>query len=221
MTRPVVWANCVGMILFTVVAVVSAMVFLDYYTLHNENIAVPNLIGLSREDAEEKLEAVGLHMQVTDTGFVKTRGAGVVLVQEVASGKEVKAGRTINVTVNSLNSPTIALPDIADNCSLAEAKARLLAIGIKVGPVEYITGERGWVYDIKLRGRVVTAGSKIPIDQPVTIVVGDGGTEDFDQFGEEDELFSGDGSYDGHIDFSDDMDMSDEDYIIQEITNGR
>lgn len=222
MTRPILWGNCLGMIAFIVVVVIGTMVFINYYTRHDENIKVPNLTGLTQEAAEKKLEELGLHLQVTDTGYVRTKGAGVILLQETAAGKEVKEGRIINVTINSLNSPTIALPDLADNCSLAEAKARLAAIGIKIGPVEYIIGEKGWVYDIKLRGRVVTAGTRIPVDQAVTIVVGDGGTDEYDQYGEdEEELYSGDGSYDSG-NFSDDEEegdnyLSDKDYIIQEM----
>lgn len=225
-TSPIVWGNCLGVMIVGLVIIISALVFLDYYTMHDENIRVPNLAGLSKGEAARKLKNLGLQMEVTDTGFVRNKPAGVILVQEIAPGKEVKEGRTINVTINSADSPTITLPDLADNCSLAEAKARLMAIGIKIGPVQYITGEKGWVYEIRLRGRVVTAGSRIPTDEAVTIVVGDGGTDDYDQYGDDPDAGFGDGyngvdEYDEYFNGSRDNSMSDEDYIIQEITNGR
>lgn len=219
LTSPIVWGNCLGMLVALTALVVATLIFLDKYTHHDDNISIPDLTGLSQERAEEMLESLGLHMEVADTGYVRTKPAGVVLLQETLPGKEVKEGRTVRVTINSEGSPTITLPEVVDNWSLAEAKARLTAIGFRLAPVEYVTGQKGWIYNVKVRGRVVTAGAKIPVDQPITLVVGDGGTDDFDQYGEDDEeLFSGDeGDDDGEINFDDEGEMNMKDRIIREI----
>ena len=64
------------------------------------------------------------------------------------------------------------MPDIADNCSLREAEARLKALGFKLAPNEYIEGDKDWVLGVKCRGQNVAAGERVPIDAPVTLVVG-------------------------------------------------
>lgn len=151
---------------------------IDLYTHHDTTITVPNLKGLSQEAAALKMERLGLQVEVSDTGFVRTLAAGTVLQQSIAAGEKVKPGRLVYITINSNNSPTIVLPDIGDNCSLREAQSRLRSIGFRLGPVEYIDGDQDWVYDVKVRGRVVPAGTRVSVDDPVTLVVGNGKIDD-------------------------------------------
>ena len=77
----------------------------------------------------------------------------------------------------------MALPDIADNSSLREAQAKLTAMGFKLGPVEYVSGDLDWVYGVKSQGRNVYAGERVPIDVPLVLQVGkDSGYEELDDF---------------------------------------
>ena len=69
-------------------------------------------------------------------------------------------------------------PDIADNCDVYEAEVRLRAMGFKLGPKEYVEGDKDWVINVKCRGRVVNAGDKIPAEAPIVLVVGNSLTED-------------------------------------------
>lgn len=177
-TSRLLWGNCLGMIITNVLLIAAVFVFLGYYTHHGENISVPDLRGMAEASASAKLHSLGLELEVADTGYVRTLPPDVILGQQVTPGSEVKVGRVIRVTINSANSPTITLPDLADNCSYHEAKARLTAIGFRLAAVEYTTGEHDWVYAIKVHGRTVTAGQKIPVNSPVTIVVGDGSVND-------------------------------------------
>ena len=64
------------------------------------------------------------------------------------------------------------MPDIADNSSLREAQAKLKAMGFKLGPVEYIPGDKDWVYAVKCRGRFVYSGEQVPTDVPLILQVG-------------------------------------------------
>ena len=99
------------------------------------------------------------------------------------AGSKVKTGRTIYLTINTRNVPTLPIPDIADNCSLREAEARLKSLGFKLGPIEYAPGDKDWVLSVKCKGRNVVAGDRVEIDVPITLVVGnnnDGIGDDFD-----------------------------------------
>lgn len=150
----------------------------DFYTRHGQTVTVPDLKGMSQEGATLKMERLGLQVEVTDTGFVRGLAAGTVLQQSLAAGSKVKPGRLVYITINDNNSPTIVLPDIGDNCSLREAQSRLRSIGFKLGPVEYIDGDQDWVYDVKVRGRAVPAGTRVSVDDPVVLVVGNGQIDD-------------------------------------------
>ena len=111
---------------------------------------------------------------MTDTGYVRTLPADCILEQSPQPGDKVKSGHVIYVIVNSGNTPTITLPDIIDNSSVREAIAKLTAMGFKVGPPQYIVGEREWVYGATVNGRHVSAGERIPVGAVVVLQVGNG-----------------------------------------------
>ena len=73
----------------------------------------------------------------------------------------------------------MTIPDLANNTSVREAEARLRTLGFTLTEHKYISGDRDWVYAVKLRGRDVNAGERIPVDLPITLVVGKGTEEDF------------------------------------------
>ena len=98
----------------------------------------------------------------------------LILAQSPVAGSKVKTGRAVYVTVNSSSSPTIALPDVVDNCSEREAEARLSAMGFQLTEPQRIHGEKEWVYGIISRGRHVATGDRVSTDYPLTLVVGDG-----------------------------------------------
>jgi hypothetical protein len=78
------------------------------------------------------------------------------------------------VTVNSPSSPTFAIPDIVDNSSFREAEAKLMAMGFRLTEPQKVVGEKDWVYGIICRGRRVSNGDRVPIDYPLTLMIGTG-----------------------------------------------
>jgi beta-lactam-binding protein with PASTA domain len=162
------------MVIVLVIIVFGTFKGIDYYTHHGEKITVPNLKGIQMADAEYKLSQMGLKAVVVDSGYIRSLAPGCVLEQMPAAGEEVKNGRIIYLTVNSTSTPTLALPDIADNSSYREAVARLQAMGFRVGMPEYVEGEKDWVYGVKCGGRVVSSGQRVPIDVPLVLQVGNG-----------------------------------------------
>lgn len=173
-----IWGNCLGVALVAILLVAGGLFFIRFYTHHGEVIEMPDICGQNSEVAVKKLKMLGLRAEVTDTGFVKTLPPGTILEQSIASGTEIKPGRLITLTINSAGSPTIALPDLADNCSLREAQTRLKAIGFKLAPPELILGEKDWVYGVKVNGRTASAGTRVPAGAAITLVVGNGDNEE-------------------------------------------
>lgn len=168
------WGNFLAMGIVACGLVYGTLWAIDRYTLHSQEVVVPELRGLQATTAQRRLLECGLEGVVNDSGFVRNQPAGAILEQTIAANQKVKPGRIIYLTINSGNMPTIALPDLADNSSLREAQTRLSSIGFRLAPVEYINGERDWVYDVKCHGQSVSAGTRIAADTPITLVVGNG-----------------------------------------------
>lgn len=162
------------MIVFIVLLCLVLKFGIDIYTHHGEEISIPNIKHKNFADAEHILENAGLKIMVSDTGYVKTLPPDCILEQTPVAGKNVKSGRTIYVVINSSASPVLTIPDIIDNCSYREAKAKLTAMGFKVGSVEYMPGEKDWVYGLKSKGRNLQNGQKVSVTDVIVIQVGDG-----------------------------------------------
>ncbi len=175
---PLVMLNCLGMILVVVLFFFGTLAFIDFYTLHGEEVEVPRLTGVSEQIAYSKLKALGLKAEVRDTGYVHKAAPFEVLEQSIKPGTKIKPGRTIYLTINSNGSKRIELPDLADNCSRREAEDKLKTLGFKLGATEFIIGDPDWVYEVKVNGKTVKAGTRISVDLPITLVVGKGGLED-------------------------------------------
>ena len=180
LTSKYIWLNLAAMAAVLVVLAVGVKFGIDIYTHHGEAIPIPDIRRKSFADAKHILANAGLLIEVTDTGYVRTLPADCILEQSPQPGDRVKSGHVSYVIVNSGNTPTITMPDIIDNSSMREAMAKLRAMGFKVGPAQFIVGEKEWVYGATVNGRHVVAGDKIPVDAVVVLQVGNGSRSETD-----------------------------------------
>lgn len=174
----IIWGNLLAMALTAIALVVGVLIYLGFYTHHGETISVPNVVGQRSEVAQRKLESLGLRVEITDTGHVTSCAADIILEQRIAPGTPVKTNRLIQLTVNSAKARTIPFPNIVDG-SLREATMKLKAIGFKMGAVKRIDGDLDLVMRAEVLGREVHFGERISIESPITLVVGNGKTEDY------------------------------------------
>ena len=202
LTAPIVWGNLLAMVLVVILVILGVWKGMAIYTLHGQYIEVPRVVGSQESDANYQLGSVGLVAVVVDSAYNKREPSGCILEQQPAPGRRVKRGRELYLTINTERSPTMALPDIADNSSLREAQARLTAMGFKLGPVEYVAGDRDWVYGVKCRGRNVYSGERVPIDVPLVLQVGN--DKRVDEIDDDVEDVEDEVSADGGIDNLDD-----------------
>lgn len=172
--RHYVLINLLAMAMVIVLLCVGVKYALAIYTHHGEGIEVPDLKGMTYLKARLLLEEDNLNIVVSDSGYVKTMPADCILAQTPGVGTKVKSGHTIYVTVNSPSSPTFAIPDVVDNSSYREAEAKLMAMGFQLTEPQKVVGEKDWVYGIICRGRRVSNGDRIPIDYPLTLMIGTG-----------------------------------------------
>ena len=168
------WGNLVAMLIVVILLCLGVKVGIDIYTHHGEVIKVPDVRRKQFADAEHLLHSNDLKVVVSDTGYVKTLPPDCILEQSPEPGKGVKSGRIVYVVINSSHSPMLTIPDIIDNCSYREARAKLIAMGFKVGTTEYIPGEKDWVYGLKSKGVLLRNGQKVSVNDIIVIQVGDG-----------------------------------------------
>lgn len=174
------WGNILAMVIVVVVLCLGVKFGLESYTRHGEGIPVPDLSNMSYSSAMTLLEQSGLKIVVSDSGYNKKLPAECILAQNPGAGANVKSGHTVYVTVNSPLSPSFAIPDIIDNSSMREAVAKLTAMGFKLLDPHYVVGEKDWVYGVAARGRFLNTGDRVSIEEPLTLVVGSGMTDDSD-----------------------------------------
>lgn len=174
------WGNLAAMALVVGALIVGAKFGLGIYTHHGESIAIPNIVHKKFDNATHVLDQLGLRVEVSDTGYVKTLPPGCILEQNPEPGEHVKSGHVIYVTINASHTPTLTLPDIIDNSSLREAMAKLSAMGFKLTPPQFVPGEKDWVYGVVVKGKHVAYGDKIPVDDAVTIQAGNGQLDEDD-----------------------------------------
>lgn len=194
--------NLAAMALVVALACLGVKYGLDLYTHHGESIAVPDVRKKSFADADFLLSQQGLKVVVSDTGYVRSLPPDCILEQSPEPGMNVKSGHIVHLIINSSSSPTLALPDIIDNSSVREAMAKLTAMGFKLAKPEYMPGEKDWVYGVTVRGKHVTTGDRISIEDALTLQVGSGqrdedesvdyvdapAYDDFDEEGDVDEF---------------------------------
>ena len=174
LSAPMVWGNLLAMFVVVILLCFGLKWWLSAYTHHGEGVKVPDLYGLKHQEAVEKFEADELVVVVNDSTYVNGMPAGAIVSQSPEPGMEVKRGRVIYVTINSLTMPCERIPDLIDNCSVREAQARLKSLGFVLLAPKLIDGEKDWVYGIQFRGRNLVAGDNVPRESELTLVIGNG-----------------------------------------------
>ncbi|HPU97004.1 MAG TPA: PASTA domain-containing protein, partial [Candidatus Hydrogenedentes bacterium] len=99
-------------------------------------VAVPDLTGLSRADAETVLAAAGLGVGPVTELCSDTVAAGFVIGQSPAGGTRVQPGSAVLLQVSSGPCPpvSIAVPNVTGT-EQADAVAAILGVGLSVGNI--------------------------------------------------------------------------------------
>jgi beta-lactam-binding protein with PASTA domain len=156
-----------------VILVFSLFISLRFYTRHGEGKPVPNLKGLSVENAVQLLESEGFRYQI-DSIFILDKKPGLVLEQDPDPNTNVKTNRMIYLTIVSSQTPDVNFPDI-ENKTLVEAQAMLENYGLKIGDTTYKPDiARDAVLGFNYAGQSVSVGQKIPKGSRINLILGDG-----------------------------------------------
>ncbi|MDR0802402.1 PASTA domain-containing protein [Fluviicola sp.] len=158
---------------FVVVGIV--VLYLDQYTNHGEKIDVPNVVGLKMANAQSKLEALELKIEVLDSVYKPELPTGTIITQDpLPTSKSVvyvKSGRVIRVQV-SKKSRLVEMPSLIDK-SERIAESILKNRGLKYHK-NYVPSREanGAVLRQLYNGHEIREGMKIPVGSVITLVIG-------------------------------------------------
>ena len=169
--------NILLMFAVLVLVIFGTLKWLDSYTRHNEVVVVPDVKGLTMEDAVSFFENNGLRYNIIDSVFSKDVAPGTIVELKPNAGAKVKEGRIVFITLNALSSQMATVPDVED-MSFRQAYALLRARGFESVEIEYMPGDfKDLVIAVELRGRVIRSGEKVPLTSPLILKVSNGEDE--------------------------------------------
>ena len=166
--------NLIILFLILVVVFFSLTLLLNKYTLHGENISVPELRGLKISKLEKILITHNFHYKVVDSLYEVEKEPGTILDQDPAPNSKVKVNRTIYLTVNATQPPDVKMPDLVD-VSFRQAEAMLQSFGLIIGDVVYRSDlAKNAVLEQLYKNRNKKPGTMIPKGAVIDLVLGDG-----------------------------------------------
>lgn len=160
------------MLVVTVLLIWLTLGGLKIYTRHNQAFPMPDIYGMTQEDAYKVLKKGRLKMEITDSVYNESMPPGVVLETIPKVGSMIKKKRTIFVVVNHSQVKQLVIPNIFE-ISRRQAEALLSGSGFTNIKVKYIPGT---FHDLSLylkdsHGRILQPGEKAPYNAPLTLEV--------------------------------------------------
>ena len=155
-----------------VLLLVAVTVWLKHYTLHGREVTIPEVTGMSEEEAQIVLRGSSLYMVVVDSTYSAKAPLGTVVEQTPPAHSHAKPDRPVYVVMNAHTKQMIPLPELHD-VSYRQAEATLRSIGLAVTNIEYEPSlYPDNVLDIRVDGNSVEAGTRLQEGSGVTLVIG-------------------------------------------------
>lgn len=171
--NPIV-ANLLLAIILTIAIIIGTLRWLDHYTLHNEAVVVPDVKGLTLDEADEFFKNSKLRYNVVDSVFSKDVAPGAIVELVPVAGSKVKENRIVFVTINAQTSQMGKIPEIQD-LSFRQAYALLRSIGFSSVEIEYVAGEyKDLAVAVELNQRLLSKGEYVPLNAPLTLKISSG-----------------------------------------------
>ena len=156
------------------------MNYLETYTNHDQQLPVPNFIGVHVDDLEAFTEGKELRYVVRDSVFSDDYPLGTVIKQDPMFHTNelpnyVKPNRRIYLTVVKKIGEYKVIPDLlSNNTSKAVGKAKLEMAGFKVEYELIEHKDKDKIIDVTYRTKSINKNTKLLKGSVITIVYGSG-----------------------------------------------
>lgn len=165
----------ISIVVVFIVGIFLVMKFLSYKTNHDQKIEVPNLAKMELAEADKILEDLDLDFYVIDSAsFNAEYPPKSVIEQNPEAGDFVKEGRKIYLTLNPSSFRKVAVPNVLGKTK-RQVVTQLTSAGFKIGNSSYIPDiGRDVVRKLQFKGEELKAGTSIPKNSIIDLVLGDG-----------------------------------------------
>ncbi len=157
-----------------IVIVFLTLLWLSIFTRHGQKRSVPDLFGLSVEEAEKTVKRNKMRFQVIDSVYTNIAARGCVVEQNPVPGFEVKKNRRIVVTINAYNPEMVEMPNLLE-LSKRQALALIESSGLEIGKLNYKPDLAvDYVLEQLYHGKSVEPGDSIQKGSVIDLVLGKG-----------------------------------------------
>jgi len=166
---------------FAIILLIIFYNYLPFVTKHNETITVPNLVGVSVENIESKLQEAGFELIVQDTIYSKEYQPFTIIDQKPVAGTKVKQGRKIYLIISPKTPPKVRMPKL-DGLSYQMGIAKIKTMQLEVGAIRFRPDiAKDAILGQEINGRPVKENELVQVGTTIDLVVGSGvGDEEID-----------------------------------------
>lgn len=177
--RHPVLLNSLLMVLALVALGYIALLFIDVFTSHGQQVQVPDVRNMPLEKAIDILDDAGLRWEISDSStFYENYKPGTVIDQDPKAKSYIKKIRIVYLSVNAMHAPIIPLPKLVDLPG-RQGMATLKAMGFKHVTMDSIPSEMdGLILQVTVDGHHVAPGNPVSVNSQIKISVGDGSIVD-------------------------------------------
>ena len=146
--------------------------FLDVWTHHGQVAKVPNVINMNLREGVQILNEADLKVVVSDSVYRKDLRGGTIVDIIPQPGAIVKADREVYVTIVAFSAEPVIIDMLLTDISWRQAEAYLKSKGLKVEKRYVPSQYPDLVVAVKCNGKELSLGSKVTIDDVITLEVG-------------------------------------------------
>ncbi len=155
-----------------IILLLLTIIVLNIFTRHGRTYPVPNLSGLTVEQANELTNRGDFRLTISDSVYIDNRTRGVIVDQNPKPETDVKSKRRIFLTINAVIPVMVPMPNLID-LSNRQAKAILEQQGLRISKLSYAPDiAANSVLTQKIKGISVRPGTKVPRGSKVELVLG-------------------------------------------------
>ena len=150
-------------------------IYFNISTNHNRYIKVPDLVGVSFDQAVKILNDNTLSFVVIDSALYNPNFPKFSIVDQIpSSNTEVKKNRKIYLTLTPSNYGKVSIPNIIQ-ITQRSANSALLSSGLEVGEITYENNiGKDMVLQIFFNGNEINIGDMVPKKSKIDLVLGNG-----------------------------------------------
>ncbi|MGI9526021.1 MAG: PASTA domain-containing protein [Weeksellaceae bacterium] len=148
--------------------------YLDQYTQHGVEVEVPNISGLTVQEAMKLLEEKNLNYEIDSVKYTEAYPPFTIIDFYPKEGSKVKPGRRVFIKSNPSTWAPVELPKLI-NKSKRLALTQLNMKGFKLGDTIYVKdAARDAVLAVLFKGDTIKSGTLLPKGATLDLVLGRG-----------------------------------------------